>query len=260
MIETFAHHRNLLKNLVIRDLKHRYAGSMGGLLWSVIHPIVLLVAYTFVFSWVLRQRLGPEFGTDSFSLFLFCGLLPWLLFQDTVIRSCISITGNAPLITKTVIPAEILPVAITISTLVNHMIGLAILLAVLIAFYGLHLSALWILLYMSILLLLAQGLGWIAATLQVFLRDTVQALQIVMFLWMWFTPVFYASNLVPTNLRFLVDLNPMALVVTGYRNSLLHLSQPRPFQVAIALTFSLVIFIAGRLVFKRAKSAFADVL
>ncbi len=114
--------RSLLKNLVVRDLKQRYVGSIGGWLWSVIRPIVLLISYTFLFTVIMGQRLGPQFGTDSFPIFFFCGFLPWLLFSDTVMRNCSAITDNAPLITKTVIPAEILPVSITISNLVHQMI------------------------------------------------------------------------------------------------------------------------------------------
>src|SRR5881296_837334 len=193
--------RNLLKNLVLRDLKHRYVGSMGGFLWSVIHPLVLLVSYTFVFSVILRLKLGPGSGTDSFAIFLFCGLLPWLLFSDTVMRNCSAITDNAPLITKTIIPAEILPVAITLSNLVHHLIGLTILIAALGIFYDVHLSALWIFLYMPLLLMFAQGLGWIVAGLHVFVRDTIQGLDILLFLWLWFTPVFYSADLVPARLR-----------------------------------------------------------
>src|SRR3954469_21171106 len=120
--------RNLIKNLVVRDPKHRYVGSIGGFLWSVIHPVVLLVSYTFVFTVVFRTKLGPGYGTDHFAVFLFCGLLPWLLFQDTVMRNCSVITDNAPLITKTVIPAEILPISITISNLIHHLIGVGLLL------------------------------------------------------------------------------------------------------------------------------------
>ena len=101
--------RNLLKNLIIRDLKQRYVGSVGGFIWSFVHPVILLVCYTFVFSVVLRLRLDPRVGTENFPLYLFCGILPWFMFQDTVIRSCGAITDNAALITKTVIPAEILP-------------------------------------------------------------------------------------------------------------------------------------------------------
>lgn len=252
LFKKLAANRNLLKNLVIRDLKHRYVGSVAGFFWSVIHPVVLLVSYTFVFSVIFKQSLGP--------LFLLCGLLPWLLFADTVIRNCSVITDNTPLITKTVIPAEILPISITLSNLVHHLIGMGILLVAMIVFDGLHFSALWILLYMPMLLLLAQGLGWIAAGLHVFLRDTIQVLQILMFLWFWFTPVIYSADLVPENLRFLIHLNPMAVIVTGYRNSLLHLNQPSALEVLVVLGVSLGVFLLGGLLFRQAKPAFADVL
>src|SRR6266446_6319304 len=167
--------RNLLKNLVRRDLKRRYVGSVGGFLWSVIHPLAMLVSYSFVFSIVFRQRLGPQDGTESVPIFLFCGILPWILFTDTVLRSCGVIVENTSLITKTILPAEMLPVAITLSNLVHHAIGLTI--------------------------LFAQGVGWLVAGLQVFLRDTFQALQIVLFLWQWFTPIFYSLDQVPERYR-----------------------------------------------------------
>src|SRR5262249_21926212 len=214
--------RNLLKNLIIRDLKHRYAGSIGGFLWSVVHPGVLLISYTFIFGVIFRPQMGPDFGTDSFAVFIFCGLLPWILFSDTIVRNCSVISENAPLITKTVIPAEILPISITISNLVHHLVGLAILLAAMAAFYTVHLSALYIIFYMAMLVMLAQGLSWIVAGLHVFLRDTIQALQIVMLLWFYFTPILYTTDRIPSNLRFLTTFNPMALIVTGYRSSLLH--------------------------------------
>src|SRR5215831_17945167 len=137
--------RNLLKNLILRDLKHRYVGSIGGFLWSVIHPIVLLVSYTFIFSVIFRLRMGAESGTTNFAIFVLCGLLPWILFSDTVVRNCSVISDNAPLITKTIIPAEILPISITISNLIHHLIGLAILLFVMMAFYSVQFSAVWIL-------------------------------------------------------------------------------------------------------------------
>src|SRR5215469_18038311 len=183
--------RNLLKNLILRDLKHRYLGSVGGFLWSVIHPVVLLVSYTFIFGVIFRPDMGPEFGTDSFAIFVLCGLLPWILFSDTVVRNCSVISDNAPLITKTIIPAEILPISITISNLIHHFIGLAIVLAVLAGFYSVHISVMWIVLYMTMLLMFAQGLGWIVAGLHVFVRDTIQALQIAMLLWFYFTPILF---------------------------------------------------------------------
>ena len=252
--------RNLLKNLVVRDLKHRYVGSIGGFLWSVIHPLVSLLSYTFVFTVIFPTRLGPESGTDSFAIFFFCGFLPWFLFSDTIIRNCSAISDNAPLITKTIIPPEILPISITISSFVHHTIGLGILLVVMIMFYSVHLSVLWILLYIVMTLLLAQGLGWIVAGLHVFIRDTIQGLKILMFLWFWFTHILYSLDRLPNNLRIYAEFNPMAVIVTGYRNALLHLAQPDFLQVALVMAASLVIFIVGAVLFRQAKPAFPDVL
>jgi ABC-type polysaccharide/polyol phosphate export permease len=253
--------RNLLKNLVLKDLKHRYVGSVGGFLWSVVHPLVQLAVYSFAFEIVFKMRLTPDHdGGTNFPVFIFCGLLPWLLFSDTLMRSCMSITENAQLITKTVIPAEILPLSITVSNLVHHLIGLSILLTVLIAFFHVHVSVFFILIYMPILLLLAQGLAWIVAGLQVFLRDTSQALQIVLFVWWWLTPLMYAMDSLPERFRRLVQLNPMATIVTGYRNSLLHLQQPEPVAVLLVFLASIGVFILGGLLFRQAKPAFPDVL
>jgi len=212
---------------------------------------------------ILRVEMGPDVGTNSFAIFVSCGLLPWILFSDTLVRNCSVISDNAPLITKTIIPAEILPISITISNLVHHMIGLGILLGVMVVFYSVHFSALWILLYMVMLLMLAQGLGWIVAGLQVFLRDTIQALQIVILLWFFFTPIMYPEKMMeraPPTIRFLAGLNPMALIVTGYRSSLLHLVQPAGQQIAIVFAMSFTVFVVGALLFRQAKPAFPDVL
>lgn len=252
--------RNLLKNLVIRDLKHRYVGSIGGFLWSVIHPLVSFISYTFVFTVIFKSQLGPEFGTNSFAIFFFCGFLPWFLFSDTIMRNCSSISDNAPLITKTIIPPEILPISITISNFVHHMIGLSILLVVMLAFYSIHLSALWIILYLGMTLLLAQGLGWIVAGLHVFVRDTIQGLQILMFLWFWFTPILYPLSRLPPEIRPYAELNPMAIIVTGYRNALLHIAQPDHAKIAAVLVASILIFVVGAVLFRQAKPAFPDVL
>jgi lipopolysaccharide transport system permease protein len=251
--------RNLLKNLVLRDLRHRYVGSMGGFMWSVVQPVVQLLTYWFAFTVVFQGKPGLDTANVSIPLFLFCGILPWFLFTDTVIRNCSAITDNKSLITKTIIPAEILPIAITISNVVNHAIGLAVLLLVL-AFSGtVPLSALGVLLYLPMLVLFAQGLGWIVAGLQVFVRDTIQVLQIVLSVWFWLTPVMYGPGRLK-NFEHAAMFSPMAVVVTGYRNSLLGLSQPNVTQVLVAAFISAGVFVAGALIFRQTKPAFADVL
>ena len=120
--------RSLIVNFVVRDLKTRYVGSLMGLLWSVIHPIVLLVSYTFVFSIIMGVKPQADAGTTSFPLFLFCSILPWLFFQDTLQRSSTILIDNTNLVTKTLFPSEILPLVVLLSGFVNHLIGFAILL------------------------------------------------------------------------------------------------------------------------------------
>jgi lipopolysaccharide transport system permease protein len=258
LLSRLVDNRNLLKNLVLRDLKHRYVGSLGGFMWSVVQPVVQLFTYWFAFEVGILNR--PGLGGDDVSIpvFLFCGILPWFLFTDTVVRNCSVITENASLITKTVIPAEILPIAITISNLVNHAIGLAVLLAVLAVTGTASLSVFGILLYLPMLVLFAQGIGWIVAGLQVFVRDTMQVVQIALSLWFWLTPVMY--SLENKGFQNVAMLSPMAVIVTGYRNSLLGLSQPPLAYVALAAAVSAAVFLIGALAFRQAKPAFADVL
>ena len=252
--------RNLLRNLVVRDLKHRYVGSVGGFFWSVIHPIVLLVCYYFVLTVVMNVRLGPEYATQNFALFLFCGILPWLMFQETVLRNCTSVTENASLITKTIIPSEVLPMAIMISNLIHHLIGLTILIGALLLFHVVELSVLRVFAYLPILILLAQGLGWLVSSLNVFFRDTSQVLTVIMVFWFWFTPIFYPPGLVPESFRLIMAVNPMATIVSGYRNAFLQMEPPGLENVLILLAWTGCIFLGGALFFRRSKAAFADVL
>jgi ABC-type polysaccharide/polyol phosphate export permease len=140
-----------------------------GLFWSVIHPLVLLASYTFVFSVVLKQPLGESTGTASFAIHLFCGILPWLVFQETLSRSSTVLIENSNLITKTLFPSEILPVSVLLANLVNHFIGLAIFLLVAI----LYLQKLsWLLLlvpvYLLALSLFALGLSWFVSASRYF--------------------------------------------------------------------------------------------
>src|SRR5215510_9468127 len=259
MLTGLAANRNVLKNLVIRDLQRRYVGSVGGFFWSVIHPIVQLICYSFVFGVVMPTPIGKEFAGYNYPIFILCGLLPWLFFSETITRNCSSITENSTLVTKTVIPAEILPLSVTLSSLIQHAIGLVILLAVLVTFFQVHLSILFILLYLPIMVCLAQGLGWILAGLQVFVRDTIQVLQILIWLWFWFTPIVYTLERVPT-LKAIGRFNPLAVIITGYRNALLNQANPNLKEVAVVFALSLAIFVVSALLFRHAKPGFADVL
>src|SRR6202051_4573378 len=118
--------RGLIFQLVRRDFEQRFVGSAAGWLWGVIHPLVLLLSYTFVFSICLNMRLPASEGNHSYALYLFAGLLPWWLFTDTVQRSSSSMLEHANLITKTVFPAEVVPVSVFLSALISHTLAVAL--------------------------------------------------------------------------------------------------------------------------------------
>jgi lipopolysaccharide transport system permease protein len=253
--------RSLIRNFVVRDLKARYIGSFMGLFWSVIHPIVLLVSYTFVFSFIFGVKPLPETGTTHFALFLFCSILPWLFFQDTLQRSSTVLIDNANLITKTLFPSEILPLAIALAGLVNHLIGFAILLIII--FFTIGKVSVFILLvpvYFFLLMLFTLGISWFVSSLNVFVRDVAQVITVILTFWFWFTPIFYTIDRFPHTLLFLVRCNPMAHVVLGYRDCLLRMRMPDLRILAIFAAVSVVVFIAGGLFFRKTKREFVDVL
>ena len=253
--------RGLIRNFVVRDLRARYVGSFMGLFWSVIHPLVLLASYTFVFSVIFGVLPPPDSGTRSFALFLFCSILPWLFFSDTLQRSSTVILDNSNLVTKTLFPTEILPLTVLVAGLVNHLVGFAILLVVILATLG-KVSAVILLLpaYLLCLMLFTLGLAWLVSSLNVFIRDVSQILGVVLTFWFWFTPIFFTADRLPAKLRFLVRWNPLAHVVAGYRDCLLRRRLPDLQELALLALVSALVFAAGGIFFRMTKREFVDVL
>jgi ABC-type polysaccharide/polyol phosphate export permease len=255
------HRRTLLFAMVRRDFEQRFVGSTAGWMWGLILPLVQLVSWVFVFEVCLHQTVPPGEPTTSYPLFLFCGFLPWLLFQDTVTRSANCMLDNANLITKTVFPAEIVPVSIFLSSLASHLMVVALVIAGIGVITG-HFS-IWMLMlpvYMVLVGLFAIGVGWIVASLQVYLRDTVQVLTVILVFWFWVTPIFITEQEIPARFRFVLHLNPLAFVVRAYRDRLLSYRIPRLHDLAILAAYGIAAFIAGGLFFRHLKRGFADVL
>ncbi len=253
--------RSLIFELVRRDFVQRYVGSAAGWLWGLAQPLVLLASWTFVFEWCLKTPAPAGVATHNYTLWLFCGFLPWLLFQETVTRSAPALVEHASLITKTVFPAEIVPLAVFLSSLVNHLLALGLVVAVLGVWLG-HLSF-WMLtlpLYMIAIGLMGVGIGWVAAGLQVYLRDTAQVLAVALTFWFWTTPIFIDESRYPARLRFLLRANPFAYLVRAYRDRLLTFQAPALGDVAVIAAYSIGAFVAGGLIFRHLKRGFADVL
>jgi lipopolysaccharide transport system permease protein len=252
-------HRRTIEAFVRRDIQSRYVASVMGGSWAIIQPLVLLALYTFVFSHVLRVRLGGS-GTTGFALYLFCGMLPWLAFAEGVTRSASVILEQAPLIRKVVFPSEILPAYVVVSALVTEGVGLAILLAAVALSQGLGWTLAALPVVVALQLLFTLGVAWLLASLNVFLRDIGQGLGLVMTLWMFLTPIFYPPEMIPARFRWLLELNPLYHVVQAYRDLVLDQRLPAPAQIAFLAVVALATFVLGYGVFRRSKHAFVDVL
>ena len=200
----------------------------------------------------MQFKLHDNPFTTNYPLFLFAGMLPWLLFSDTVQRSATSLLDQSNLITKTVFPSEIVPVSVFLSSLVSH--GLA--LALVIAATGVMLNQISIFLlllpiYIFIVGLLAVGVGWVVASLHVFQRDTAQVLSVILQFWFWLTPIFVTEDLYKGKAHWLLVANRFLLLTH---------SLPDLGDLLAAAAFGATAFLLGGLFFRYMKRGFADVL
>jgi lipopolysaccharide transport system permease protein len=257
-------YRDLIHNLVIRDLKVRYKNSVLGIAWSWINPLLMMVVYTVVFKLVAS-------GSDlpNYSVFILCALLPWSFFSASVSQATDSIVAAAPLIKKVYFPREVLPISVVLSNLVNFLVALPVFF-LLTLIMGSPITPYVMLLPLTILMeiFFILGVTLITSTLNVFYRDTRHVLDVLLLAWFFLTPIFYSLTTVPEqytvmgvtlNMRvWLRRLNPMASIIASYRD-LLYWGTPTglDFLLRTALT-SLAILVIGYLVFLHYSSRFGE--
>jgi len=252
--------RSLLFQLVRRDFQQRFVGSTIGWIWGLIHPLVLLLSWVYVFEVWLQQ---PAPGGIPYSLFIFSGMLPWLLFSETVQRSAASLLDHANLITKSVFPSEIVPLSVFLSSLVSHLLAMLLMIAgVAIVLHKFSFELLLLPLYMFLVGLFSVGLGWVMAGLNVFLRDTAQFVTVALTFWFWLTPIMIPEQRAPHYplVHWLLAVNPMTYAVRVYRSALLPNHWAAPADVVILAACGGAVFVAGGLFFRYLKRGFADVL
>ena len=249
--------------MAVRNLKVRYIGSSFGSLWSILNPVSHILIYGLVFGTFLKFKPDPAvYGTDKFFIFLVCGLIPWQFFVQTVFEAPSLILSNANLVKKSVgFPAEILPIVSLLTNIIDHLIGIMIIFSILLLFkIKITFFAATILIYLIFICIFALGISWLLASLNVYLRDIQQFLQLVMMSWFYLTPIFYSVNILPAWVMPIMKWNPMLYVVEGYRMALLR-GQWLPLKNILYLGLcALLSFSLGGLVFKKLKSGFAEVL
>lgn len=251
----------MIRSMVAHDMRARYVGSYLGVFWTIIHPLTQIFLYYFIFSVILKIKLGPEYAGTSFGFWLVAGLLPWLFFAEVVATSPRVVLDQADIITKTVFPTELLPLTHLIVSSVNHLIGIVIFIGFLVVFGdGISLRVFLIIPIFFAIGIFALGISWALSSLNVFLRDIDQIIAVLVNIWFFMTPIIYPLHNMPQKLQSLYRLNPMLHMVEAYRFALLGQSNFTFSSVPYISITAIVIFILGGLIFKKFKPAFADVL
>ncbi len=265
--------------MVRRDLRARYVGSSMGFFWSVIFPLLNLVIYMFVFSFVLKTRWEKGQSDEETALLMLAGILVWQAFAETLSRSTNTLVENQNLIQKVVFPSEVLPIYLAISALVNMLIGIVIALAA-VAFYawvspivpevgaptpmrelGFSYTLVALPLLLAIQLVFTTGLGFLFSALNLFLRDVYHVMGVALTVGMFMTPIFYPARFVQdAGLGWVLKINPMYWLIDSYRLVLVYGQWPRPPVVAAFSVVALLVFVLGTTFFLRQKPRFPDLL
>jgi homopolymeric O-antigen transport system permease protein len=251
----------LILSLAKRDLVARYKGSMLGIVWALLTPVVMIAIFTFLFAGVFGAKFGASGSPWDYALYLFCGLLPWTMFQETVQRAATTIVNHSNLVKRVLFPLETLPTAQTLSSLGNQLFGTVALLATaLVLRHQLSASLLWLPVLLIPQVILTLGAAWLVASLGVFLRDLAQGIALVLMAWMYLTPIIYPETIVPERYRALINLNPFTHLIRSYRLTMLEGSQPDWVGLGYFSLFAILMFAFGYWWFAKTRKNFADVI
>ena len=252
---------DLILSFARRDLVGRYKGSALGIAWAVLTPVVMIAIFTFIFAGIFGARFGASDSHWDYALYLFCGLLPWSMFQESVQQSANTIVAHANLVKRVVFPLETLPAAQAFAALGSQLFAtVALLIAIVVIRQNLQLTALWLPLLLIPQLLFALGAAWLIASLGVFLRDIAQGITLLLMAWMYLTPIIYPESIVPARFRWFIDVNPFTPLVRSYRRIFLDGLPPDWRGLAYFTAVALIVFVFGYWWFARTRKNFADVI
>ena len=262
MFKSLWRNRLLIWQMTQRDIAARYRGSVIGLAWSFINPLLMLLVYTFVFSVVFKARWGvAEESRTDFAILLFAGMIVFGLFAEMINRAPAQIVSNANYVKKVVFPLEILSWVSLGSVLFHSLVSLAVLL---LAQLLINLSLPWTVILFPLVLLplifASLGGAWFLAAMGVYVRDIGQITTVFTTVLMFMSAVFYPISALPESYQAWLRLNPLVLIITESRKVLILGSLPDWSWLGISLLMGLTIAFAGFWWFQKTRKGFADVL
>jgi len=248
--------------MVFREVIGRYKGSLLGVFWSFVNPVLMLAVYTFFFSVVFQTRWSSGTGGKfEFAVLLFSGLIVFNLFSECLSRAPGLILANVNYVKKVVFPLEILPWVSLGSALFHAAVScMVLLLFLLFSSLPLHLTALALPFVLLPLLPLIMGLSWLLASLGVFIRDVGQMIGLGLTALMFLSPIFYPASVLPESIRGYLFLNPLTFIIEQTRNVLIIGELPNWSGLIIYSVVSLCVAWVGRFWFEKTRKGFADVL
>jgi len=246
-------YRELLKELFIVFVKLRHAGSVLGILWTLLNPLLFIFTYWFVFSFVFRM------GLENYPLFLIPGYLAWNYSFNAITSLSATIINHRYLITKIAFPNEIIVIAGTSVFLLDFIIaGLLYLFIVLLFGFNFSIHILWLPLLLFLQVILTLGLSFIFSTVSVYFKDVPKLLIVIGTILFFLTPIFYPISYIPEGYRNIILLNPFALIINLYHDILYYNQQPDIIYLSISFVVSILIFLIGLRLFNKYKYSFAE--
>jgi lipopolysaccharide transport system permease protein len=245
-----------------RDITDRYIGQSFGIFWTFGHPLFLMGLYAFVFTIVFNVKVGGTFEMPlDYTTYLFSGLIVWLSLQESLIKSCSSITGNSSLVKQVVFPLEILPVKGVLSSLFQQ--GILLIFLVFYVFFKYRYlpwtySLLPVLIFFQLMLMI--GLSFLLSSIGAYFRDLKDFVQLFTVAGVYLLPIVYLPKWVPEIFRPLLYLNPFSYLVWCYQDVLYFGRIDHPYAWIINILFSIFVFIFGYRVFRKLKPMFGNVL
>ena len=248
-------HRELIKNLAIKEFKLRYRNSVLGFFWSLLNPLAMMVILSLVFSVLARS------GIDNFPVFLLPALLVWRFFSIGTTMSLGSILGNVPLVTKVYFPRWLLVLSSNLANAIGSTLEFVVLLPLL-SLLGMNLN--YLIIFLPVILIfefiLIMGVSFLLASLNVYYRDINQIWDIILQAGFFLTPIIYSATLIPPRYAFYYMLNPVSRVMEAIRKIIYYGTMPTPEDFLIPLLGGLLFCLIGLQVFRKLEPRFAEVI
>ncbi len=254
-IKNIYKYRELLKTNVKKEIRGKYKNSILGVLWSFLNPLLQIIVYAFVFQVILKN---PK---EHYVVFLCAGLIPWNFFATSLSRGAFTFIENGNIIKKVYFPREIMPISVVTSEAINFVISTIIILGFAIG-EGLGISG-YIIFYPLILIIqyiFTLSVTFMVSSITVYVRDLQHLIGVALQLLFYATPIVFASDVIPDGMKWIVEINPMAYIINGYRDIFYNQVMPDFILLGAMFLISIALCVISYIIFHKLQKGFAEEL